>query len=264
MLFRSALYPAFHIDRWVKPNDRVVDAHPAGVLEDWTRRHAGLDAEQARVTAAFTAWCATNRPLGRILFADAFADGALIAPRWTATVPGDDQPAGSPPVRVDSLEAPGAAVRSGVLQLKEGGGSGDRWLATREVFDWRPSAPGRWIEASFDLIALRVEDTERPAERVGFVIAAHDFNDNSPVSGGNLLIDGNPGGATTVHLDYPGPDAKGLGDLGASRYQAGHRHGVRITAGDNGRFTLQPVFDGAVEGKGIELKAEQQIGRAHV
>ncbi len=254
---QSVLYPAFHIDRWVKPNDRVVDAHPEGVLEDWKRRQGELDADQARLTAAFTAWCATNRRPGRIVFADSFEGDGPIAPRWTATVPGEERPAGSPPVRVDSFEAPGAAARAEVLRLKEGGGSGDRWLATREVFDWRPSAPGRWIEASFDLVALRVDDTERPAERVGFVIAAHDFADTSPVAGGNLLIDGNPGGATTVHLDYPGPDAKGLGDLGASRYQAGHRHGIRITAGEKGRFTLQHMFDGAVEGKGIELTAEQ-------
>ena len=254
---QAVLYPAFHIDRWVKPNDRVVDAHPAGVLEDWTRRQGELDAEQAGLSAAFTAWCATNRPPGRLLLADAFDGDGPIAPRWTATVPGDDQPAGSPPVRLDSFEAPGAAARDGVLHLKEGGGGGDRWLATREVFDWRPSAPGRWIEASFDLVALRVDEAERPAERVGYVLAAHDFDDSGPVGGGNLLVDGHPGGATTVHLDYPGRDAKGLGDLGASRYQAGHRHGVRITAGEKGRFTLQAVHDGAVEGKGIELSAEQ-------
>ncbi|MFZ9853511.1 MAG: DUF1549 and DUF1553 domain-containing protein [Limisphaerales bacterium] len=253
---QAVLYPAFHIDRWVKPNDRVVEAHLPGVLEAWTARKKDLDAEEAGIHAAFAAWCATNRPDGKVLFADGFGGEGRIDPRWTATVPGDDQPAGSPPVRIDSEEAPGAVVKDGVLRLHEGGGSGDRWLSTRQVFDWRPQTPGGWIEATFDLIAVQLGDAGRPADRIGYVIGAHDFNDNGTVAGGNLLIDGHPSGATQVHADYPGPDSKSLGDLGPTRYQAGHRYGVRITAGEKGRFTLQHVTDGVVDGKGLQLGAE--------
>ena len=55
-----------------------------------------------------------------------------------------------------------------------------------------------------------------PAERIAYFIALHDFNDNGPRRGGNVLIDGNPAGGAAVHVDYPGADAK-----------AGRRHRQR-------------------------------------
>ena len=252
---QAVLYPAFNIDRWVKPNDRVVDAHMPGVLEAWTARERQLDAEAETIRGGFAAWSRTNRLAGRVRFEDRFEDGRPLADRWTATAPDDDAPAGQPPVRLDSSSAPGAYVREGRLHLLESGAAGDRWLSTREAFDWRPAAEGGWIEATFELKALNVADGGRPAERVGFVLAAHDFNDNSAVPGGNVLIDGHPDGVTTVHVDYPGNDSRSIGDLGRTRYQPGHRLGVRITAVAGGRYEIQQLTDGLPEGKAVALEA---------
>ncbi len=253
---QAVLYPAFNPDRWVKPNERVADAHPPGVLEAWTAQDRELDTAAAQVKEEFAAWCRTNRWPGVTVFSDSFADGKPLAERWSATVPGDETPAGTPPVGVDSTVAPGAFVRDGALQLRESGGAGDRWLATRETFDWRPAAKGGWVEVSFELKALKVEAAGRPAERIGFVLAARDFADRSTNAGGNVLVDGHPDGVTTVHVDYPGADSSSRGDLGRTRYQPGHRLGVRITAVGEQRYELRQVTDGLVEGKPVTLTAE--------
>ncbi len=253
---QAVLYPAFHIDKWVKPNDRVVDAQLPGVLESWQESDRQLNEEEARIQESFGAWSAASRPVGRILFADDFDGTDPLAQRWSATAPGDDQPAGTPPVALDSGEAPGAERREGRLRLREGGGSGDRWLSTRTAMSWRPTAPGRWIQATFDLVALKLEEQGSPAERIGYVIAAHDFNDNSAVNGGNLLIDGNPNGPTSVHSDYPGADSKSRGTIGATGYRAGHNYGVRITATGTNEFTLEHLVDGRVDGGSLKLSSE--------
>ncbi len=58
----------------------------------------------------------------------------------------------------------------------------------------------------------------------------HDFDDNGPVDGGNVLFDGNPAGGAAVHVDYPGSDAQRSRPTGqATSYEPGHNYGVRIT-----------------------------------
>lgn len=254
---QAVLYPAFHIEKWVKPNDRVVDAHLPGVLEAWQEADRKWTQEEAALAEDFAAWSTSHRPVGRVLFSEDFNGAPRLSERWSATAPGDDQPAGSPPVALDSPDAPGAEVREGRLRVREGGGSGDRWLSTRTALRWRPSAPGRWVQATFDLVALTLDDSGRSAERVGYVIAAHDFNDSGSVPGGNLLIDGNPGGPTSVHVDYPGTDSKSRGNIGSTGYRAGHNYGVRITATGTNEFTLEHLVDGRVDGAGLKLSGEE-------
>lgn len=256
--FQAFLYPAFNIEKWTKPNDRVVQAALPGQREAWQAEESRLDQEKATLQQDFVAWSAAHRPRGEILFQDSFDVGQPLRERWSNTAPNDDVPSGSPAVQLDSSNPPGAEARDGRLWIHEGGGSGDRWLSTRHVFEWRPAADGQWIQASFDLIAnsLHPEEKGPGAERIGYILAAHDFNDNSDVPGGNILIDGNPGGATSVHVDYPGTDSKSKGSIGGSGYKPGHNYGVRITRKGTNEFLLEHLFDGAVDGESLKLSAE--------
>jgi hypothetical protein len=254
--FQAFLYPAFNIEKWTKPNDRVVHANLPGELEAWQVVEKRLDAEQAALKNEFNAWFATNRPPGRVLFKDDFNSAEPLSARWSNTAPGDDTPAGSPAVTLDSDQAPAAQVKDGALRIIEGGGPGDRWLCTKESFDWRPAETGQWIQVTFDLVAARLDEKSKSAERIACVIAAHDFNDNSAISGGNILIDGNPGGATSVHVDYPGEDSKSRGNIGATGYKPGHNYGVRVTRTGTNEFTLEHLVDGAVDGDSLKLKAK--------
>lgn len=252
---QAFLYPAFHIEKWTKPNDRVAKAPLPGELEAWQdaekRIRDGIEAAQA----AFRDWSRLHRPPGRTLFSDTFEPGALLAPRWSSTAPGDDAPGGSPPVTPDSDKAPGAAAHAGQLRLAEGGGAGDRWLCTRDAFDWQPATVGGWIQATFDLVDDRIDPSGTRAERIGYFIAAHDFDDSGPVPGGNILVDGNPGGASVVEIDYPGKDSSRPGRIGATAYKPGRNYGVRVTRLAADRFRLEHLVDGGVDGNGLELRA---------
>lgn len=252
--FQAVLYPAFNLEKWVKPNDRFVHANLPGELEAWEAEDKRLEARLAALKSDFKSWYATNRISGRTLFRDGFDPGHSLGSQWSNTAPGDDAPAGSPAVTLDAETAPAANLKEGQLQIIEGGGSGDRWLCTKESFDWRPAQTGQWIQVTFDLIATRLGKGNH-AERIAYVIAAHDFNDNSPTDGGNLLIDGNPGGATSVHLDYPGADSKSRGNIGETGYKAGHNYGVRITRTATNEFTLEHLAEGAIDGGSLKLKA---------
>jgi hypothetical protein len=253
---QAVLYPAFNIEKWVKPNDRAVHAYLPGELEAWEAEKKQIDSEQAALTRGFRTWFATNRPAGRILFSDGFNSSEALGRHWSNTAPGDDGPAGSPALSLNSDKAPAAKAVDGALQIIEGGGSGDRWLCTAQSFDWRPAETGRWIQVTFDLVASRLNDQRRSAERIACVIAAHDFDDNSPMNGGNILIDGNPGGATSVHVDYPGADSKSRGSIGEAGYKPGHNYGVRVTRTGTNDFTLEHLVEGAVDGGSLKLKAE--------
>ena len=189
-----------------------------------------------------------------MLFTDGFNSGDSLTVRWSNTAPTDDVPAGSPAVTLDSDKAPAARVKESALEIIEGGGSGDRWLSTKDGFEWRPGGVGQWIQATFDLVATKLNGKGNSAERIGYVIAAHDFNDNGDTDGGNILIDGNPDGATSVHVDYPGADSKSRGSIGETGYKAGHNYGVRITRAATNEFTLEHLVDGAVDGGSIKLK----------
>ncbi|MBK8000446.1 MAG: DUF1553 domain-containing protein [Verrucomicrobia bacterium] len=251
---QAVLYPAFNIDKWVKPNDRVVHANLPGELETWQAAEKKLDAELAELKSQFKTWQATNQPGGWRLFSDGFNDGEPLTKRWSNTAPTDDAPAGSPAVTLDSDKAPAARVKDGALEIIEGGGSGDRWLSTKDAFEWRPGAVGQWIQVTFDLVATKIDGKGGSAERIGYVIAARDFNDNGDTDRGNILIDGNPGGATSVHVDYPGADSKSRGSIGETGYKSGHNYGVRITRTATNEFTLEHLVDGAVDGASLKLK----------
>ena len=252
---QAVLYPAFHIEKWVKPNDRVVDAQSPGELEKWQAGEKVLDEEQAGVRREYTAWVTAHRPKGRVLFDDTFDAPGGLAARWSNTAPGDNAPGGTPPVTVDGEASPAARIQAGALQIVEGGGSGDRWISTRSAFDWQPAEKDEWIQVTFDLVALRLGDTGTPAQRVGYFLATHDFSDHSSIPGGNVLIDGNPGGPSAVQVDYPGTDAQVRGNIGTIGYQPGHNFGARITRRGTNDFLLEHLVEGVPEGPSIQLKA---------
>ena len=254
---QSIFAPAFNLQQWIKPNERFVHASLPGEFEKWEARVKTLDAELARKRSELAAWVREHRPRGEIVFADDFEEaGRPLAERWSNTAPGDNTPGGKVPVQIDSTEAPGLAVRDGRLLIIEGNTDGDSWVSTRDKIDWTPDEPGAAIQVTFDLVALKLGDAGKPAERVAYLIALHDFNDDSPVAVGNILIDGNPGGPTTVDFDYPGSDSKRKGEIGAAHYAAGRNFGVRVTRLDDGKFQLEHLVDFVPEGKSLVLTAE--------
>ncbi|MGE3309877.1 MAG: DUF1549 and DUF1553 domain-containing protein [Limisphaerales bacterium] len=254
--FQAFLYPAFHIEKWVKPNERVITAALPGEREAWKASEARLDARRTEVEGAFRNWYSENRIRGRVLFEDGFDEGSdALTNRWSNTAPGDQSPGGTVPVSFDPAVAPSASIREGSLVIREGGGAGDRWLSTRQAFPWRPSETGAWIQVTFDLKAIRLDEDSKDSERVGYFIAMHDFDDSSAISGGNLLIDGNPAGASQVHVDYPGADSKGRGEIGGMGYKAGRNYGVRVTRASDDDLTLEHLVDGAPDGRTLNLRS---------
>lgn len=253
--FQAFLYPAFNVEKWVKPNDRIIHASLPGELESWEKQEKQLEGEQTRLKSDFNHWVATHRPHGRVLFEDHFDDDGSLTARWSNTAPGDDTPGGTPPVSLDSEQGPAALKKDGALRIIEGGGSGDRWISTLQSFQWRPGTTGEWIQVTFDLVAARLKGKDKSAERIAYFIALHDFNDNSTVAGGNILLDGNPGGSTAVQVDYPGADAMSRGNIGSTPYQAGRNYGVRVTKLGEDKFQLEHLVDGAADGDTLQLKA---------
>jgi hypothetical protein len=254
---QAVFYPAFNLQSWLKPNDRFVYANLPGEAERWEQHSQKITAEIAQLRADFATWARTNRPPSTVLFHDEFDDGGPpLADHWSNTAPGDDVPGGAVPVQLDSSQAPGALRHKGVLEILESGMQGDRWLSTKQAFDWTPDGEGQWIQVSFDLVDNKATAGGTPAERIAYFIALHDFNDNSPVPGGNVLIDGNPAGGAAVHVDYPGADAKTAGNLGNGKYEPGHHYGLRVTNTGGGKFRLDHFVDLVPDDTTLQLKAE--------
>ena len=46
---QAILYPAFNVEKWVKPNDRVVAAAPRRLVAPWEAHEKKVDAEVARL-----------------------------------------------------------------------------------------------------------------------------------------------------------------------------------------------------------------------
>ena len=252
--FQAVLVPAFPPENWVKPNDRFIQATLPGEVAAWEARLAEAESQVRQLSHDFNEWSRQHRPRGEVLFADNFDDvPESLAQRWSDTAPGDDAPAGTTAVNLNSRMPPSALVADGQLSLYEGGAGGDKWLSTRQAFDWTPDVPGASISVTFELISQRIGDS-KPADRIGYLVALHDFNDNSAVPGGNLLIDGNPSGATTVYIDYPGDDSRQPGTIGSTRYAPGRNYGVRITNNGNGKFELVHLVDWQVDGKPLILE----------
>jgi len=150
--FQSFLYPAFNIEKWVKPNDRVVHANLPGELEAWEQKEKRFDAEQATLKREFI------RGLERIA-CTARCCSPIISPNpaRSRNIGRTPRPATTPrriaAVTLDTNLPPAALIQDGALRIIEGGGSGDRWISTRQSFDWRPAKTGEWIQVSFDLVA---------------------------------------------------------------------------------------------------------------
>ena len=90
---QSVFYPAFNVQDWLKPNERVVHANLPGEVARWEAHGQKIDAEIARLKADFAAWYRANRPPGAVLFRDDFdANGPPLADNWSNTAPGDDAP----------------------------------------------------------------------------------------------------------------------------------------------------------------------------
>ena len=201
-----------------------------------------------------------HRLPGLVAFRDDFS-GASLAAKWSDTAPGDDTPAGNPAVRLDRQNRPAAQIQEGRLAVLAAPPGDTVWLVTKQALDWTPNRVGDWIQATFDLVDLRGPEG-KPAERVGYYIALHDYDDSGDASSGqtpqgNILFDGNPAGGATVNLDYPGKDQRGTGVLGKTGYSAGHNFGVRITRIGDDQFLLEHLVDGQPEQPTQHLKAEQ-------
>ncbi len=207
--FQSVLFPAFNPDKWVKPNDRIVEASLTEEYSSWRSQLAESTQLAERLQTEYQAWLKEQRLPELVVFQDTFDSSDSLARNWTATIPGDDSPAGTATITLVASQAspteslPAALIRDGHLQIIEGGTAGDKWLSTQQVFDWTPDQEGAWIQVTFDLIDDKVDMQGKPAERIAFGIALHDYNNNSETAGGNLLVDGNPDGGAIVDLDYP-------------------------------------------------------------
>lgn len=259
--FQSILFPAFNPDHWVRPNDRVTLASSADEYESWQSKLTVASSQAERLQEQYGQWLREQRLPELILFEDDFAQNDLLSQHWSSSIPGDDSPAGTAEIVLrsgadkDSTSLPAALIADGRLHIIEGGTAGDKWLSTRQVFDWTPDVEGEWIQATFDLVDNKVDPAGTPAARIAFGIALHDFNNNSSVAGGNLLVDGNPEGGAMVDLDYPGPMAKRLGKIGADGYQPGHNFGVRIMRLPKKQFRLEQLVDMIPQGPALTLKA---------
>ncbi|MFN0195810.1 MAG: PSD1 and planctomycete cytochrome C domain-containing protein [Planctomycetaceae bacterium] len=259
---QAIFYPAFNVKEWVQPKDRWIYAVGQTAAAAWRESNAQADAQIAAVKQEYQAWLTANRPKGAIAFSDDFAssDGKTA---WDHTAPGDNTTAGTPPVSFNSETAPGAQFRDGKLTLLAAAPSQSTWLVTRQSFDWTPEQIGGWIQVTFDLVDGRAPDGTT-ADRIGYYIAAHDYDDSSDrlpgdnnfdVPKGNILLDGNPAGGANIYLDYPGGDQQGTGALGSAIYQSGHNYGVRVTRTADDEFLLQHLYDGSLEEKSMTIPA---------
>ena len=259
---QAYLHPIFNMQKWLKPNDRFTHASLPGEVEAWEAQQHEAETRVAALRAEFTQWVAKHRPAAGVIFADNF-DGpeATFLANWSNTAPGDDAPGGTGVVTLlteteAKPEVPAAVRANGTLRIIEGGPSGDKWISTKKAFDWTPDKPGEWIQATFDLLDNKVSSDDKPAERIAFFLALHDFNDNSSTAGGNILIDGNPAGGAAVHLDYPGTDQSHRGVIGKSGYAPGRNYGVRVTNIDGKKFKLEQIVDWLPEERTLELTAD--------
>lgn len=252
---QAVFFPAFNIEDWRKPNERIIEGASAAELAEWERSNHDLDEQGARVRAEFADWYREHRPRGQVVFEDEFA-GPSIADRWSNAAPGDNHPAGEVNVQVDGEVPHSARSREGKLQIVEGPASGNRWLSTRQAFDWTPENEGDWIQATFDLVDDHVAADEPHAARIGYYLALVDYDDDGSVAGGNVLVDGNPAGKAQVHVDYPGADSHAAGELGEAGYQPGRNYGVRVTHAAGEKYLLEQIVDGIPDANSVELTAQ--------
>jgi hypothetical protein len=249
---QAVIYPAFNVEKWVKPKQREIVAASAAEIAAWEAQSKKIDEQIAQRRRQFSEWLAQHRERGKVLFQDSF-DGPdrKLADAWSNVVPGDEAPAGQPAVNLDSPTAPGAQINDSHLRIVESGDKGDRVVSTKRVFDWTPNEQGAWVQTTFDLLP-----GNDAAPYIGFLLSLRDFNDVRGASGGNVLIDASAAGKAAVHLDYPGGDSIVRGQIGTSACVPGHNFGVRITNRENNQFELAFIVDGLLEEGAVMLAAD--------
>ena len=257
---QAIFYPAFNVKQWTPPKDRCIYAAGQSELTRWRNTNAEIEQEFTRLKSEFAEWVKLNRPPAAVLFRDDFSAESVVE-NWSSSAPADDAPAGNPAVQLDREVGPAVHVKEGHLSIVAGAPSDSVWLSTKQSFDWTPERIGDWVQVTFDLTDIRGPGGA-PAQRVGFYIALVDHNDssNSPTENrpqGNILIDGNPTGASAVIVDYPGQDQLPVGAIGKTGYSSGHNYGVRVTRFDADRFRLEHVVDGQPEVNSLDLTAAQ-------
>jgi hypothetical protein len=246
-------FPAYDAQHWVNPKQRVREMPEGDEATVWRDHERQIDDEKGRALKAYVSWVDSHRPPEAVLFRDEFKQPGRLNESWWSPTP-ETGPGAIGTVAIDSAKAPAARSESGTLKIQESNG-GDRWLVTRKSFNWRPPGEGEWIQASFNLVADRI-DGSSPAERVAFFIAAQTSDSKGARrTTGNLLLDGNPAGKSAVNLAYPGPHSRGLGEIGESGYHPGHRYGVRVTNVGNHKLRLEQIVDLLPEKNAITLES---------
>jgi hypothetical protein len=252
---QAIIYPALNVDNWIKPKDRMIHAALADNLTRWKQDNVRLDAKISEAHQAYNQWRQQNREPNVTICKDQFDHPqASLATLWSNTAPNLDTPLGDPAVHIDTEIAPAAKIAEGQLKILASGLPGDRALSTKQAFDWTPNREGDWIQASFELVADRINDSPA-AVRIAYFIALVGFHDD-PNRGGNILIDGDPAGGAAVHLHYPGSATSAAGTIGSEKYQPGHNYGIRVTNHGTEGFRLEHLVDGSVEGNSITLSAD--------
>jgi hypothetical protein len=244
---QAVFFPAFNPQDWINPRDRVIFAYLPGEKEHWEQRDSDLKQQLALLKDDYFTWVNANREPAEVLFEEVFGEG--WESRWSATAPGDDK--ASDEIAINGAEPNSARVQEGTLRVIAG--SGEAWLSTTQAFDWTPDENGDWIQATFDLVDNKVSGG--PAERIGYNIAVHDFDDSGPHDGGNILIDGNPTTATNIYRDYPGDDQTSAGSIGVQGYVPGRNYGVRVTNMGEGSYRLEHIVDGLPDSATLNLTA---------
>ncbi len=247
-------FPAYDAEHWVKPKDRIREMPEGDEGTVWRNHERQIDEEKVRVVKEYVSWVNSHRPAEAVLFRDEFTHPGRLHENWSNPTLEAGRPGAIGSVALDSSRAPAASVENGTLKIHESN-SGDRWLVTRQNFNWHPPGEGEWTEASFNLVADRI-DGSPPAARVAFFIAAQAGDSKSGLRGtGNLLVDGNPAGKAALHLAYPDPRSRSLGEIGESGYRPGQRYGVRVTNVGNQKLRLEQIVDFVPEKNAITLDA---------
>ncbi|WP_437227329.1 PSD1 and planctomycete cytochrome C domain-containing protein [Planctomicrobium sp. SH661] len=251
---QAVFYPAFNVKNWTQPMHRWIHAAGEDEIQAWRASVAAGEQQIAELRSHFDRWLVDNPSPSIPEWSDDFS-GSTLQANWSHTAPGDDHPAGHPPLQLDGSQEPAASVDEGGLILFPAASGSSNWLVTQRKFDWSPDSIGQFVQFTFDLVRDRSLD-DRPAERIGYYISLHDHDDSSKIAGGNLLVDGNPEGGSRVLLDYPGQDAKDLGALGHVGYVAGRNYGIRITRSSEKQLLLQHLVNGIPDGEPLTCQVE--------
>lgn len=260
--FQSFFYPAFNVEKWQKPATRIVEAALPAELAVWETEKNEREMRLATLEEDLRTWSRENRPQGEMLFEDDFTTSNLdLKLRWSDTAPGDDVPGSSLPIKIgEPSEVPAFYSNDAghlVIDASQAAGQ-DSWNSTQQMFEWAPAEIGEWIQVSFDLVDNRLNSESPAALRIGYGIALHDYNDNSSISGGNVVFEGGvPGGGAAMYYDLPGGDSVPMDRIGDREYAPGHNYGVRLTRTGEDKVELQHLVDGVPEGRTQHLKPNQ-------